>query len=317
MEATRKTEKDLKKQRQEAPDQRIMLSSSHDGKHWSAAKCVIPGDIEKGLVRNCVGLYACESKMVLYCWTERATKETEASGVHRIEASSARVDSYTSKDGRKWELREEGIITAGKSHSMMFEAPRLTKEGILLAGGSHDGPVAYRWEASNPAGKPEIVKMPSPPKEASFPYGEATWYQTDEGLIVMFWRDEGASPHLYINFSEDGGKTWTPPMISDFPDSMSRVYAGSMPDRRFYLIGNSYPKLLDRMHLMISISEDGYEFSKMYSVLDDPTAQRTKGLLKCHGHQYPCASADKDSLIIGYSVNKEDIKCGIIDISHL
>jgi len=159
--------------------------------------------------------------------------------------------------------------------------------------------------------------MPPPDKDAKLLYGEGTWYQTDDGTIFLYTRDEGQSLHLYVAVSEDDGLTWTAPTLSDFPDSMSRVYAGRLPDGRFYLAGNSYLKLLDRMHLMISISKDGYKFDKMYTLLDDPTAQRRKGLLKCHGYQYPCCLIDGDKMLIGYSINKEDIECGIINLADL
>lgn len=308
---------------EEAEGQRIMISSSDDGRHWATAKCIISGDVEKGLLHNCVGLYSSGKELIIYCWTESAIRDAELPGMRRIVAGSAYIDTYISPDGKRWSLKEKAITTEGtvspeSECGMIFESPRLTKEGLLLAGGTYKNrPVAYRWDAKNPAGRPEVITMPLPSKEAVFPYGEATWYQTDDGVIIMFWRDEGASEHLYINFSEDGGKTWSVPLLSDFPDSMSRVYAGRLSDGRFYLIGNSYPKLLDRMHLMISISDDGYKFNKMYCLIDDPTAQRTKGLLKLHGYQYPCSLVDGNNLLIGYSVNKEDIELGIVDISNL
>ena len=142
-------------------------------------------------------------------------------------------------------------------------------------------------------------------------------FRFGHSLISDYTEDDWVGTHAHVVRSTDDGKTWGPMFMTDFPDSMSRVYAGRLPDGRFYLIGNSFPKLLDRMHLMISISEDGAKFSKMYTLVDHPTAQRVKGTLKVHGHAYPCGLVDGDRLLVGYSVNKEDIECGIVELADL
>ncbi len=161
-----------------------------------------------------------------------------------------------------------------------------------------------------------MVRVPPAPN-ARFPYGEATWYEARDGLLVMFWRDEAQSLRLYVNTSEDGGKTWTRPILSDIPNSMQRVYAGSLPDRRVYLINAATPRLLERRQLTIAISDDGRTFSSIAMLVDDPTKQRFPGLLKAHGWQYPCALAEEDRLLVAYSVNKEDIQCGVLPIKAL
>ena len=295
--------------------QRTMLASSDDGVHWEEAECLVPADASKGEIRMCLGLYAGQDELVLYSHlTSRDDAQAKAETMGST--TSGRLDTFVTQDGKNWTLAEKGIAEEDGRAGVLFEGPRPTRDGVLLAGGAVRQPVVFRWDASNPAGRPEVIKMPAY-RGGAFPYGEATWYQTDDGVIVMFWRDEAASLHLHVNCSEDGGETWSEPRLSDFPDSMSRVSAGRLPDGRFFLAGNSYAKLLDRMHLMISISDDGYKFSRMYTLLDDPTAQRTKGLLKCHGYQYPCVLVDGDRLLIGYSVNKEDIECGIVKVADL
>ena len=298
--------------------QRILLSSSSDAIHWSPARCIVPGDVEKEIAQSCAGLYAGERELVLYCRTESAFRDPDSVGMRRVDPQHSRIDTYVSTDGERWELAEQGIILgSSSSRAMLFEAPRLTQKGTLMAGGFVDGPVAYHWDPSAPAAKPEVVRMPLPSANAVFHHGESSWYQTDAGLIVVFWRDEGASLHLYVSYSADGGDTWTAPMISDFPDSMSRIYAGRLADGRFFLVGNSYPKLLDRTHLMISISTDGLKFDRMYTLLDDPTAQRLAGFLKNDGYQYPCVLVDGPKLLIAYSINKEDMECGVVSASDL
>ena len=301
-----------------SPGQRVMLAVSDDGVHWPEARCIVPGDVEAGVVQSCAGLLATADRLVLYCRTESVLLEPELPGMRRVVPARSRIDTYTSTDGRDWQPAEEGIITGTETcRAMIFEAPRLLRDGSLACGGFADGPVLYRWDPASPTTVPVCQRQPAPDADAVFHHGECSWYQTDNGTVIMFWRDEGQSLCLYVSSSADGGKTWTAPIPSDFPDSMSRIYADRLPDGRFYLIGNSYPHLLDRMHLMLSISDNGYEFQRMLTLVDEPTTQRTKGLLKNDGYQYPCALVDGNRLLVGYSINKEDMECGTVAIADL
>ena len=83
-----------------------------------------------------------------------------------------------------------------------------------------------------------------------------------------------------------------------------------------YLVNNAFPTLLNRRHLMMLLSDDGYKFNKAYVLLDDPTGMRMVGLLKEDGYMYPCCLPTDGRLLVAYSVNKEDIECGIVDVSR-
>jgi len=299
------------------PGQRTMLASSEDGKNWGDAVCVAPGDAKSGMFHETSGLYANDDIMVLYVMTKYRTdgKAPHTTKMLRYFEPGVRVDAYSSQDGENWSIHE-GLLEA--DDVWMFEAPRLTQAGTLLVSGSIDGlPNVYRWKTDNPTVTPEIVSMPNPGSEASLFDGEGSWYQTDAGRIIMFWRDGGHSERLYVSWSDDDGESWTQPVVSDFPDSESRVYAGRLPDGRFYIVGNAYAKLFDRSKLMIAISDDGIKFNKIYRLIDYPTAQRAVGLLKCNGYQYPCCLIDGDKLLVGYSVNKEDMEIIEVNIADL
>lgn len=299
---------------EDQPGQGTMLSVSETGEHWSPGRCVVPGNRETGLLRWTSGLCADDDNLHLLGVAHYAVMDAAVPGMRRFEWGRSRLDLHVSSDGEDWGAHE-GI--AGDS-TFIFEEPRLTQEGRLLCGGTQEGhPVALFFDPEDMTAPPEIVQMPEPEGTAAFPYGEASWYQTPEGLIVMWFRDEAQSLRLFAATSEDGGQSWSPPMLTDFPDSMSRVRAGRLADGRCYLVGNAYPKLLDRTKLMIAFSDDGIVFDRMYILLDDPTAQRAFGLLKAHGYQYPVTLAEPGRLLIGYSVNKEDIEFGVLNTEGL
>jgi hypothetical protein len=299
---------------EEVEGQRIMISSSDDARNWSEAQRVIGGDPGTTLVHNCVALYAGSDGLYIIDWREESLRDAESVGMRRIVPESNNLDLLRSTDGTKWEY----VKTFDPRIKVVFEAPRRTAEGRLMCvcSTTDHGPGMMVWPDGNIASDPDLIPLPET-EDALFPYGEGSWYQLDSGRIIAFWRDESGSGRCYVNYSDDGGRTFEPPMMSDIPDSMSRNYAGRLSDGRYYLVNNAIATLLDRRHLTLLVSDDGLTFSKVYNLVDDPTSQRLKGLLKADGYQYPCCLVDGNKLIVGYSVNKEDIECGIVDTTNL
>jgi len=307
------------------PGQSILLSSSTDGANWSDPVCIAKGNEDTGVTLTIIGLYANDDMMVAYTRTEWNLAHAQNPGMssHDVEETPSRVDAFYTTDGENWTEK----ILINKSVNF-FEAQRPTASGRLMTGISTNGvPGVCIWDKPDPLAEPRIVLLPyqgktgeeywEGPQAGLFPYGESSWYQTDDGRIWLYHRDESASGYLHLAFSEDDGETWTEPILCDMPDSMSRVYAGRLSDGRFYLLGNSVRQLMDRNHLMLSISEDGATFTKMYQLIAKPARQRFKGTLKVDGYQYPIGLVDGDKLLVGYSLNKEDIECGIIDCAKL
>jgi len=299
-------------QRDEAfPGQRVMVASSDDGKQWSPPRTLVAGDADAGLLQRAFGLYADNTQMVLYSAATIAELDAGSAGGRRHKKT--RLDAHVTTDGKTWKKRE-GIVPGD---IFFMEGPRPTRSGRLLAGARLNGRlVAFLWKKDDPAGTPDVVSLPKPRAPATI-IGEGSWYQTDDGRILMWFRDERQSLRLFVAVSEDDGASWTEPMPTDFPDSMSRVRAGRLSDGRYYLIGNAFAKLMDRGHLMLALSDDGVRFNRMFSLLEEPTAQRAFGLLKANGYQYPVAIEDDGRLLIAYSINKEDIECAIVPLKAL
>ncbi|MFD5224265.1 exo-alpha-sialidase [Microbacterium sp. NPDC058342] len=299
---------------EEDAGQKVLIADSDDALNWSDPRIVL--DVEEGSqwANNCVAMHATDDFLYVVIMSEETEHDETVTGMRRIRPDNAYMDVYRSADG----ISFEKAFSYGSTIKWIFEAPRLTAEGRLLCVcTTMDGvPAILLWPGDDILAEPEFIRV-EPPQGASFPYGESTWYQLDDGRIVVFWRDEGASCYAYVNFSEDGGRTWTQPMITDIPDSMSRLYAGRLTDGRYYLVNNAIPTLLDRMPLTLMLSDDGLTFDKVYMINDSPVEMRRKGLLKINGHQYPCCLVDGDKLIVAYDANKEDIMCEVIETAGL
>lgn len=86
------------------------------------------------------------------------------------------------------------------------------------------------------------------------------WILPDNNLVAVF-RDNRRSGFLYRSFSADNGRTWSPPIKTNFPDATSKVCGLRLRDGRYVLVSNPNPKKRDP--LALSISSDGLVFHKM------------------------------------------------------
>ncbi len=126
-----------------------------------------------------------------------------------------------------------------------------------------------------------------------------------------------ASCRLGLACSDDEGRTWSELVRTDFPNTNSRAFAGRLSDGRYYIVGNNYDIFLNRKHLQIALSDDGHLFDRQYTLIGGNTTRRINGRHKEDGYQYPSCCIDGDKLLVIYSVNKEDIEVGTVDMSKV
>lgn len=311
---------------EDVPGQRTFIAYSDDAKTWSERILVADGDEKGGMLRILGSLYVYEDK--LYALIQRKWDISRAlmQGMSTLDnrACSYSNDLWSSSDGIHWEICKEGLVDV----MFLFTSLKLTNQGrLMVAITTHEmKPGVALWPGGNPKDAPEIIEIPyngnagdyyAGHDEGLFVFGEADWYTDDDNRIWMWHRDESAAAVLGVAHSEDGGKSWTEVMRSNFPDAVSRVSTGRLTDGRFFLVGNSTMTYMNRNFFSLSLSDDGAKFNRVIRLIEDPTRQRFKGHLKVHGYQYPCSMVDGDKLLTVYSVNKEDIEIGIVDTSKI
>ena len=165
------------------------------------------------------------------------------------------------------------------------------------------------------------MNEPSPPWQLA----DGTWarFYRDGGSIHAQSRAEvdASRPRCnYVSFSFDGGKKWTIPTRTNFPDSVARTNAGKLPDGQVYAINNILPmtpRQGGRSMLAISLSRDGLNFDRMGVIKFIAPPLRHKGKFKGAGYQYPHSVVVGDSLWVIYSVNKENMEAVQIPLSEL
>ena len=118
----------------------------------------------------------------------------------------------------------------------------------FLVGGTE----SFREWTSNP-----VVYYSDTALKAEEPYW---WVLPDDNLLALF-RDNNRSGFLFRSFSTDNGRSWTPPVKTNFPDATSKFNGTRLADGRYVLVSNANPEKRDP--LVLSISDDGIVFDRM------------------------------------------------------
>lgn len=290
-------------QHEDRPWQTVRGAASADLVHWQAIstpEATAPAGDTVWFVNG-----ACNDgeRLVLYaaCWRP---------AIQRIS-----LHAFTTTDLETWE--EAGEIS---QPWCLREGPRRTPTDDLLAAGfsldTNETCVVLRWPAGiSPTAPPQRHPVPASPSGVRPENG--SWYALPDGRLMMLLRDGALSLRLGLTISEDGGRTWSPPVLTDFPNTYSRIHCGALGDGRTYILGNNFDHCLDRTRLLLAISDDGVHYERMYTVRQDPPLRRFHGFNKDLGFAYPNALTEPGRLVMAYSANKEDIEVSVVHTTGL
>jgi alpha-L-rhamnosidase len=129
-----------------------------------------------------------------------------------------------------------------------------------------------------------------------------------DGKLQILCRSRG---NLRQSYSTDGGKTWSPLLLSILPNPSAGIDAVTLVDRRQLLVYNHSTK--NRAQLNVAISTDGKEWKAALKLEDSVTI----GGKRAYG-AYPAAIQASDGLVhITYTWRREKINYVVIDPSRL
>ena len=139
-------------------------------------------------------------------------------------------------------------------------------------------------------------------------------YQRPDGKWVVI-RDTLENPGTYYAALKDDAGDYYPPAYETALYGFAMPRAGTLPDGRCFIIGNSD----DRREMYITVSEDGVVFDKTWLVLHLSFDNAHSGLGKVipSGPQYFKSVIKGDYLWITYSICKEQIGITRVPISAL
>ncbi len=119
-----------------------------------------------------------------------------------------------------------------------------------------------------------------------------------------------------VSTSNDGGRTWSPPVPSNLPMQPAKAFAGTLGTGQRYLIGNSpgRPDGWGRELLTLAVTRPGENrFSRMWALQDGPDPE-----LGCGPEwSYPCAVEADGTLYVIYTSEKRHSVLRAIPVTSL
>jgi hypothetical protein len=291
---------------EDSPGQFVRFSISRDGKTWSEPRRLFPpyGEIkgfnQLGSYGHAAGWVAVEGKL----WggmqlTDHGLKGRENLGmvIRSVDASDADValGPIFLLPGGKGLMATEPLA---KEIAPPSEVTRATAEALrhAIASGAH------------PAGERTAVDTRGP--------CEPVYYRAKDGKHVCLLRDDEYSHRMYLSVLVDG-RAWPAAQPTDIPDSPSLSDAVVLGDGTVLLIGNQMAPRFDnpkevshygRDPLMVSVSSDGYRFTRAYALRTGQQKFRVPNVGgRGGGGQYPSSLVHNERLYVLYSMGKEDI----------
>ncbi|NQW17174.1 MAG: exo-alpha-sialidase [Chloroflexi bacterium] len=291
---------------EDEPGQRVLLSSSLDGRLWSEPTVVVRPEADNS-AHVASGFHVTEDTLVCYYST------TYGDNFHE----DVHLSAVASSDGVEW--GDPTRITSG----FFIEGPRKLANGRLLLGGEHVGDkrttaglrmrLLYSDHPDGLTGWQEASV--SPQASDDFQYTEPNMAVRPDGVPVVGFRSQ--TGYLFASTTGDNGTTWSTPQMTKFPDSTSRFFLRTLANGQTILINNPGATQYDRSVLALSTSDDGITFYRSVALRNEPATQDFGGKHKVDGWQYPNALVWNDSLYVAYSINKEDIAVTRVSMANL
>jgi len=309
------------------PGQEMVVVSSDNFYDWSEPKVIGPchqGTYDKTtVITGC--LYSTDETLFAY-YAEHdwcAAKFDEKGGFshdNTSEGTKSRILMTCTQDGESW---SEPVPAAGFPH----ESPRQTLTGEWLASwgsgmlfSDEEIPNGKNWTV---VGLTEEQRQKGYAQGAAM-LGECSWYQMDDGVINMVLRNDMKLDgkqifNAMLSQSYDGGRTWTDPYrAKNFRIDWQMVNFGRLPDGRFYFVSTT---AINREHgrypLVLLLSDDGYTFTRGYTLRDELHDLQQEGWSKGGEYGYPEVLIDNEYMYVVCSRLKEVVELTRIKLSDI
>ncbi len=246
------------------PTQEVKYATSEDGLHWSKAKSVT-GTPKEPYAFIARGLWIRDGQLLTLAAHYRGKG---AFGVNKeLELWAYAWNPKT----EKWEFLNKVYGNAINnfppqklSDGNWIMTRRDSRFNVtLLIGGKEK---LNQWDAVPVVRMGEVKGFR--PDEPIF------WPMPDNSLNALF-RDNGGSRRLYHSVSKDLGRTWETPVLTNFPNSTSKIFSTGTSRGYRVMVSNSNIKW-GRRELHISLSKDGKHFIRM-AHLDVPAPKAPEG----------------------------------------
>ena len=284
------------------PTQEIKYSTSDDGLTWSPAKSVT-GTPEEPHAFIARGLWVRDGQLLALAAHYRGKGAFGTQEQKQLELLAYRYDTARKKWEQHGRLYDNAInnfppqkLTSGDW--ILTRRDSRFNVSVLIGGRK----ALDDWQAF-PVVRVGEVKGFRPDEPIFWPLGD--------GKLFALFRDNGGSQRLFHSVSQDEGRTWDTPVLTNFPNSSSKLF--SMKTSRGYriLVLNANPKI-GRREVHLAISTDDTTFTHLARLdvpsppsIPDSVARITKKFQSgIASLQYPHVIEHDGHILIGLSRGK-------------
>lgn len=292
--------------------------SSDNGKTWSEPMVLCP-TIDNGYCAS-GGWLSTGDRLIGYINVR----------TNDIANSGGYTQFVESTDGITWTEPQDVLMADGSQLNGIFEQdPHVLADGrIISAAHFQPGLKLCPIYTDDPTGRTGW-------KKGSFAFTangtqsaelEPSFFQQQDGTLVMVMRDQKGSYHTLAATSKDRGETWTKAVQTDMPDSRAKQCAGNLPDGTVFYVNNpgrvtNSSNTTWRVPLALTLSADGYHFDRSFLLRSgkagDYPARRYEGKAKTLGYSYPKALVHEGYLYVSYATNKDDAQFTRVPINNI
>ncbi|QDV50902.1 exo-alpha-sialidase [Gimesia fumaroli] len=300
---------------EDEPTQEIKYATSDDGLHWSKAKSVT-GTPEKPHAFIARGLWIREGKLLAL-----AAKYQGHGAFGPPDKKHLELVAY------RWEPAQDKWVFEGKLYDNAinnFPPQKLPSDNWILTRRDSRFNVSVLiggvkalndWQSFPVVGVKQVKGFR--PDEPIF------WVLPDNSLYALF-RDNGGSQRLFFSTSKDEGRTWAPPVLSNFPNASSKLFSLSTSHGYRVLVLNAHPAV-NRRELYLAVSPDNKIFTRLAKLeIPSPaelpeavTTLKKKFSAGIASLQYPHVIEHDGYLYIAFSRNKVQTEMFRVKLSDI
>jgi len=269
----------------------VRYATSTDGLKWSAAKLLSP--IPKGKRYVARGLWVREGELIALASLDSGQPKAQKHWA----APDLQLDAFVWKNGQ-W--RALGTVYDDTINNF---APKHLPGGLwAMARRDYQFNLSLMFGGVKAYNQWEIREVPNPEGRS---FNEPDILVRADGKLAMHIRDGGNSRRLYRAVSSDGGRTWSTPLRTNFPDANAKNFNLKLSTGRYVLVSN--PNTKGRIPLSLATSRDGIVYDRLGIVEGAPGKPRIPGGDKGPGYTYPHAIEHGGFLYVVFSRHRDDI----------
>lgn len=266
--------------------QYVRYATSTDGRNWSAAGTVTPSEETANFRYFARGLWVRNGEL----WALAARDEA----VRPLFGPGLELRGYKWANGR-W----EGPAVIARDTINNFAPEPVASGPWMMSRRDHKMAISMMLG--------DVGAWRTVPVGASKGLDEPVWWTLPDGVLTAAFRDGNRSRRLFRSFSSDGGRSWTEPVKTDFPDAMAKFNVLRLRSGLYVMASNPNPSG-KRIPLSLSVSRDGRIFHAQAVLRDTETIYRYGGKEPGYaGYHYPQLLEHGGYLYVIHAENMEDI----------